>query len=189
MRKGRCWPRRPTARPSTAVPSSGGPGEPVTEVVSPAIGHRLPAFLPDGRHFLFLATGPASMQGTYMAAVGSKGAELVALGDTGAVFLPPDYVVFGRQDALLAQRINLSTGRPIGEPAFVADSVFQNRGVFGTVSLASSAGTLAYREAFVPRHQLRWMDRTGKDDQHRGRHRSVGDRPGHLGSRQTAGRF
>ena len=144
------------------IPSSGGPGEPVTEVVSPAIGHRFPAFLPDGRHFLFLATGPVSVQGTYMAAVGSKGAELVALGDTAAAFMPPDYVVFGRQDALLAQRIKLSTGRPIGEPVFVANGVFQNRGVFGSVSLSSSAGTLAYREAVVPRHQLRWMDRTGK---------------------------
>lgn len=151
--------------PIARVPLDTGTAEPITQLVAPVIGHRYPSFLPDGRHFVFLATGPVDVQGVYLAATDSKDTHLVALGDTAAVFLPPDYVVFGRQDTLLAQQVDLRTGGPIGQPYLVADGISQTRTVFGGVSLAASAaaGTIAYRELFVPRHQLRWVDREGTE--------------------------
>ncbi len=81
-----------------------------------------------------------------------------------AQFLPPDWVLFGRQDALLAQRVNADTWEALGEPQFIAGNVLQQANVFGSLALAvSAAGTLAYRERVAPRHRLLWFDRSGRE--------------------------
>jgi Tol biopolymer transport system component len=149
--------------------SAGGQPDAVTRVVAPQVGHRFPFFLPDGRHFLFLATGPAAVQGVYVGTLDSNDAHLLVLGDTLAQFLPPDWVLFGRQDALLAQRVNTSTWEASGEPQFIADNVLQQRNVFGSLALAvSAAGTVAYRERVAPRRRLLWLDRSGREIGHVG---------------------
>jgi dipeptidyl aminopeptidase/acylaminoacyl peptidase len=82
--------------------------------------------------------------------------------DTAAVFLAPDLVVFGRQDTLFAQRLNLQTLEVEGPPQRVSDNVHQNRSVFGSVALSGSASrTLAYRQAIPPTRRLTWVGRSG----------------------------
>jgi eukaryotic-like serine/threonine-protein kinase len=82
--------------------------------------------------------------------------------DTESVFLGPHFVVFGRQDTLFAQRLNLQTLEMEGPVLRVADNVQQPRGVFGLAALAASAaGTLAYRQAIPPARRLTWLDRSG----------------------------
>jgi hypothetical protein len=126
------------------------------------MGHRFPHFLPDGRRFLLLVTGSADVQGIYHGALGSLDVHRVVDGDTAPVFLPPDVVVFGRQDSLLAQRVNADTLLPVGEPMLIADSVFQVRSVFGSVAIsAAGPGTLAYRPAVSRPRRLAWRDRNG----------------------------
>ena len=71
-------------------------------------------------------------------------------------------MIFGKQDALFAQRLNMRTFEMEGEAIRLADRLLQNRTVFGTASLAASAsGAIAYRQAALPRYQLTWVDRTG----------------------------
>ena len=149
--------------PLARAPLSGGAPEPVSRVIPPQIGHRYPYFLPDGQHFLFLVSGPAGVQGIFLGVLGSLDARRLVDADTAAVFSPPNFVVFGKQDVLFAQRLNMRTFEMEGEPIRLADRLLQNRTVFGTVSLAASAtGTIAYRQAALVPHQLTWVDRTGK---------------------------
>ena len=149
--------------PLARVPLSGGAPEPASRVVPPQIGHRFPYFLPDGQHFLFLASGPPGVQGIFLGVLGSLDARRLVDADTAAVFSPPSFVVFGKQDALFAQRMNMRTFEMEGETIRLADRLLQNRTVFGAVSLAAAAtGTIAYRQAAQVRSQLTWVDRTGK---------------------------
>ena len=150
------------AAPIARVHMNGGTPQPATRVVAPQVGHRYPYFLPDGRHFLFLATGPPGTQGIYVAALGSLDARRLVEADTASVFMGPDFVVFGRQDTLFAQRLNLRTLEMEGPVLRVADNVQQTRAVFGSAGLAASpAGTLAYRQAIPPARRLTWLDRSG----------------------------
>jgi Tol biopolymer transport system component len=145
------------------VDAPGGTPEPATRVVAPQVGHRFPSFLPDGRHFLFLVTGPDRVQGIYLGTLGSLESRRLVDADTAAVFLAPNFVVFGRQDTLFAQRLNLQTLEVEGPPQRVADHAEQYRGVFGWVALAGSASrTLAYRQVIPPARRLTWLDRSGK---------------------------
>ena len=145
------------------VDVTGGTPEPATRVIAPQVGHRFPSFLPDGRHFLFLATGPDRIQGIYLGSLGSLESRRLVDADTAAVFLAPDFVVFGLQDTLFAQRLNMQTLEVEGPPQRVADNVQQYRTVFGGVALAGSASrTLAYRQANPPPRRLTWFDRSGK---------------------------
>jgi serine/threonine protein kinase/Tol biopolymer transport system component len=151
------------AAPIARVQSGGGAREDATRIVPPQVGHRFPYFLPDGKHFVFLATGPLDVQGIYLGALDSKDSQRLVAADTAAVFLSPSYLVFGRQDTLFAQSLDPATFQPVGQPVVVADQPLQTRNVFGSVALAASrSGTLAYRRAIPLPHQLTWFDRLGK---------------------------
>jgi serine/threonine protein kinase/Tol biopolymer transport system component len=151
------------AAPIARVQSGGGVREDATRIVSPQVGHRFPYFLPDGTHFVFLATGPPDVQGIYLGSLDSKDSRRLVAADMAAVFLPPSYLVFGRQDTLFAQSLDPATFDPVGEPVVVTDQPLQNRNVFGSVALAASrSGTLAYRRTIPLPHQLTWFDRSGK---------------------------
>ena len=149
--------------PLFRVPMNGATPEPATRIVPPQVGHRYPYFLPDGRHFLFLATGPPGTQGIYLGELRSLEARKLVEADTLAVFSPPDLVIFGRQDTIFAQRIDVQSFEPIGSPIRVADGVQQQRTVFGNAALSAAGdGTLAYRRATHPPRRLSWLDRTGR---------------------------
>ena len=148
------------AAPIARVSLKGGASEPATRVV-PQVGHRYPSFLPDGRH-CSLASGPPGVQGIFLGTLDSHDARRLVDADTAAVFAPPNSIVFGLQDTLFAQRLNLRTFETEAT-ARLADRVLQNRTVFGSAALsASSTGSVAYRQAVNAAHQLAWVDRSGK---------------------------
>jgi hypothetical protein len=101
--------------PIYRVAASGGEPLVATRLESPGqIAHRFPHFLPDGRHFLFFATGATGVQGVYLGALDAMDARRLLDSDTAAVFAPPDHVLFVRQETLFAQRLDLenaATGR------------------------------------------------------------------------------
>ena len=151
------------AAPLSRMSMQGGTPEPATRVTPPQMGHRFPHFLPDGRRFLLLVTGPAGVQGIYLGTLGSLDVQRLVDADTAPAFLPPDIVVFGRQDSLFGQRVDLDKGVAIGAPMLIAESVAQFRTVFGTIAASAAAnGTIAYRPAVFPPRRLTWRDRAGK---------------------------
>ena len=129
------------------MPAAGGSREAVTSVGADQVDHRHPQFLPDGRHFLFFATGTPEVRGVYVGSLDSKDTRRVIEADAAGVFLPPDYALFVRQQTLFAQRLDLQRFEPVGEPFPVAAPV-DVRCRAGRAAVSSSAsGLLAYRAA------------------------------------------
>ena len=153
------------ATPLYRIPAGGGQPVQATRLQSSQAGHRFPAFLPDGRHFLFFGNGIRSVRGVYIGSLDSTESRRIAETDSAAVFWPPDYVVFARQDALFAQHFDLQRLQLVGEPAIVTARVAQNPGGnFAAVAVsASAAGPLVYRAPATQLRQLKWFDRSGKE--------------------------
>jgi Tol biopolymer transport system component len=127
------------------------------------VSHRFPHFLPDGRRFLFFATGSSDVQGVYIGSLDSEETRRLVSASTAAVFVSPDYLLFGRGEALYAQRLETQSMEPVGDPRLVAERVARDSLTFASVALAaSSAGTFAYRTPAESARELVWLDRAGK---------------------------
>jgi Tol biopolymer transport system component len=123
--------------------------------------HLRPQFLPDGRHFLYLATGrhPA----TYMGSFDSPEVRRVYEGNTNVLYAPPGFLVFRRGPGLLAQRFDLRRAEVYGDPMLLEASVASLAGDWQGMPSISENGVLAYVPGSVAeRMQLVWFDRTGK---------------------------
>jgi hypothetical protein len=151
--------------PIWRVPQAGGMAREVTSVDTARreIVHGIPAFLPDGKHFLYFMLGSPEVTGIYIGSLGSKPAEQPKqrlLATQLAASYAAGYVFFMRGETLMAQAFDPGKFQLQGEAAPVAQRV-DNRSPFGTFSV-SGTGILAYREAFVTNGQLTWVDVQGK---------------------------
>ena len=140
----------------------------------PAVSRRNPYFLPDGKHFLYQGSpsGPdlaaASKTGVYLASLEDAAAGKRLLPDDSyAVFAPADsgeggYLLFLRDDALVAQAFNSKTLEVSGEVFKITDGVSIDQNGRPMVAAASN-GVLAYGIGRAPANtQTLWLDRTGK---------------------------
>jgi serine/threonine protein kinase/Tol biopolymer transport system component len=126
------------------------------------IAHRFPEFLPDGRRFLFFASGPLENRGIYVGSLESSETHRLFEADSPAKVLPPDWVLFMRDGALLAQRLNLETLQMQGETVPIATRVALVPGNFNRIAFSTSAaGVVAYR-ANAEERQFTWVDRSGR---------------------------
>ena len=140
----------------------GAHGEPVTTLKTGQSSHRFSQFLPDGRHFLYLALGEPEQKGIYLGSLDSTTTTRLVDGEPAFTFLPPSHVVFVREGALWAQRLDIDAGRLQGSPVPVAPEILVDAQVNGQVALSASLSrTLAYRPAPETR-QVVWVDREGK---------------------------
>ena len=147
------------------VAASGGVASPVTTVERPRHrGHMWPAFLPDGRHFLYLAD---SVDGEHhVIFVGGLDTTLskpLIHARSNAIYAPEGVLLFAREGALVSQRFDVKRLELTAEPTVVADRVVQpygldHRGDFST----SNTGVLAFRRGGSPLKQLTWLDRRGE---------------------------
>jgi Tol biopolymer transport system component len=146
------------------VPARGGTPTPVT-ALDPAgeRGHIWPQFLPDGRHFLYLADSARpefhklfagsldSMNGTRIAALASN-----------AVYTRDGYLIFARDRALMAQQFDARRFTLSGEPITLAPQILQrwNMDHLGDFTVSDN-GTLIYRsmQGSGSETQLAWRDR------------------------------
>src|SRR5205814_1639930 len=133
--------------------------------------HWFPFFLPDGRHFLYLATGSTTGGVTDPRAiyVGSldpnePGRELLK-GGSNAKYAQ-GHLIFLRGSTLMAQPFDVTTLKLRGEAAPLAEQVqMAAQSDFGTAGAftVSDNGVLAYQAgSSVVRSQLAWFDRTGR---------------------------
>jgi eukaryotic-like serine/threonine-protein kinase len=136
------------------------------------IRHTTPWFLPDGRHFLYLlvATKP-ERSGIYIGSLDSKpgqqdGTRLLQ-SDTAAVYAPSmtdpkvGYLLFRRENALMAQPFDPNKRVPTGDAVAIAESVgtITDIGMFSV----SNNGMLALRTGNASGNtQLVKYDRSGK---------------------------
>jgi Tol biopolymer transport system component len=143
------------------VSAEGGRVEEATTPAADSTGHRHPAFLPEGRQFLFFAAGPDAVRGVYLGTLGSLQATRLMPSDTHAAYVAPGWLLFVRQGTLLAQRFDVSQGRLRGDPITVADSVAFDPITGSGGFSAADAGVVAYRAGRAAVTRLTWFDRTG----------------------------
>jgi Tol biopolymer transport system component len=140
------------------IPEAGGQ---VSTVLKGAQSVDWPSFLADGRHFVFFRRGADNVRGVYVGSLGSETTKLVMPGDFQAVFVPPDYLLFARDEGLVfAQHFDLDRLELTGNPVAVAEGVWSFRPA-DHVSVSAVGGVLAYVNATVSNTALGWFDRSG----------------------------
>jgi eukaryotic-like serine/threonine-protein kinase len=123
--------------------------------------HRYPQFLPDGRHFLYLALGKPEVSGVYVGSLDSVESKRIMSSDAQAVYAAPGHLLFLRQGTLLAQPFDLKKLELTGEPRPQAEHIATTFTGLMVVSAADN-GTVAYRTSAGNDARLTWIDRTGK---------------------------
>lgn len=146
------------------VPESGGRPTAVTTLAPAAQerAHRWPAFLPDGRRFLYtiVSTNP-ERAGTYLGSIDTGGQTRVL--DTPAAFatyVPSGHLLYVRDGALMAQRFEAGATRPAGAPVIVAGDVSVPDFLNGAMISGSSTGILAFGGGRTGGRFV-WFDRSG----------------------------
>jgi eukaryotic-like serine/threonine-protein kinase len=123
--------------------------------------HRYPQFLPDGRHFLYLALGKPEVSGVYVGSLDSMESKRIVSSDAQAIYAPPGYLLFLRQGTLLAQPFDVKRLQLTGEPRPLAEHVATT--FTGLMVVSAANGTVAYRTSAGDDARLTWMDRAGKE--------------------------
>ena len=83
--------------------------------------HLAPFFLPDGRHYLFLAV--AAESGIYVGSLDSKERKRLLAADSRPLYAAPGYLLFNRGGTVFAQPFDANKLELSGEPIRVADGV------------------------------------------------------------------
>ncbi len=150
---------------------SAGGGAPVAvttvDTANGERGHRYPQFLPDGKHFLYVAIGGGDQQVTYAMSVDGGKPKKVLQGGSGGVYAPPGYLLYldagvnAPRRRLLARRFDAAKLVTSGDALLVLDRVSANN--FGYANVAASPqGTLVVQHWAGVRTRLEWRDRSGR---------------------------
>jgi Tol biopolymer transport system component len=147
--------------------SSGGAAVPVTVTTLDATrgdtAHATPSLSPDARTVAFTIAG---RDGFRLAIAPVAGGDVRILGDGRQPrFLSDDLLLFARQQSVWAVKIDVGSGRFVGDAVQVLDGVAQ-AGVNGYVHLApASDGSLVYLGQAAPDRgqRLVWLDRGGAE--------------------------
>ena len=155
----------PTA-PILRVSASGGTPVPITKLDAALhTSHRWPFFLPDGKHFLYVAlhhdASKAGNNSVYYASLDGRENRSLFRSQTNAVYAS-GFVLFGRGDQLMAQPFDPSTGTVSGEPQNVAKGVMNDASTWHMDGSASNDGLLVFGSGASGDLELVWMDRSGK---------------------------
>jgi eukaryotic-like serine/threonine-protein kinase len=155
----------PTA-PLMRVSASGGTPDPVTKLDTALhTSHRWPFFLPDGKHFLYIAlhhdAAKSANDTLYYASLDGGENRPLFRSQTNAVYAS-GFLLFGRGDQLMAQPFNPSSGTLSGEPQNVAKGVMNDTSTWHMDASASNDGLLVFGSGASGDLELVWMDRSGK---------------------------
>jgi Tol biopolymer transport system component len=130
--------------------------------------HRFPVFLPDGKHFLYLAGSHAvgtesELQSIYLGSLDGKPPRHLVNARSKPLYAA-GHLLFVRQKTLMAQPFDAKSGTLSGEAFPVIANVQEDPGFFTAVFSVSDNGTLIYQEGggAFDQHQFTWFDRAGK---------------------------
>jgi Tol biopolymer transport system component len=142
---------------------------------------REPYFLPDGRHYLFLAgAGKESEAAIYAGLLDSTETTRLIASQSNGVYVEPGYLLYHREGTLYAQSFDASDLEASGEAIRLADGLpYAETGA--AAFAASHTGVLIYRNnpprqassggastptgGNIPDRPLQWVSRTGTSEQ------------------------
>ncbi|MBC8645556.1 MAG: serine/threonine-protein kinase, partial [Thermoanaerobaculia bacterium] len=155
--------------PIYRVNAEGGKVEPATVLIPGHVTHRYPHFLPDGKNFFFLARRsgvgagmiPTAQPAVLVGSLDSKETQVVIEVASNVVYAS-GYLLYVREEALVAQPFDLGRRAVHGQPVTLAPGVRMDgrfsRGVFSV----SRNGVLMYQTGKGHTlSALRWLDRKG----------------------------
>lgn len=147
-----------------AVPAAGGTPRTVTilDEARGDVGHFYPAFLPDGRHFVFVARNRDPEKTMIMlGSLDGKDVRALFRADSAAIYADAGYLLFARDNALVAWGFDAARLRLVGDPSPVFENVR-----YGTednrLSVSAAGNRVAY-QLWSPRRRLVWVDRKGRE--------------------------
>jgi Tol biopolymer transport system component len=158
------------------VSAEGGKPELITTVEKQESGHYWPSFLPDAKHFLYLAWSmEAASRAVFVGELGSKTTSRLMPADSNATYADPGYIVFHRDATLFAQPFNAKKRTTTGEPLHVADQVaFTSTNGRGSFDVSQNGvltyfqnpggrggGSTSRAQALVNNYQWGWRNRAG----------------------------
>jgi serine/threonine protein kinase len=144
-------------------------GQPVAETeldkTLNEVRHDYPRFLPDGRHYLFMArkSDQPEARAVYVGTLGSKERHPLPDLTTDARYSPTGHLVFLRDGNLMAQAFDDKSFKLSGEAFVIASQAAPATAVTSNFSLSSS-GDLAYLQTEdTSETRLVWFSRSGKE--------------------------
>ena len=154
--------------PIFRVSSSGGAASPATELASGGTEgtHRWPYFLPDGKHFVYLALGSGlgpERGALFVGSLDSKERTLLVHARSSVAYAPPGYLLFHRESSLLARPFDAKRLRFKGEAFPLAERIHPPT-THKVAFSVSENGILAYQAGGEGgQSQLVWLNRGGKE--------------------------
>jgi Tol biopolymer transport system component len=159
---------RSTLDPLFRVNAGGGTPSAITKLDSGQhSSHRWPAFLPDGKRFLFLATNHQDPSGSsnavFLASTEGGPSRMIMRSVSNAAY-HDGHLFFARDRSLFAQPVDDDLA-PSGQAVRVADSVLYDSGIWRTAFSLSDQGVLLVHSGGVTVNlsSLQWLDRAGKE--------------------------
>lgn len=148
------------------VSTAGGNPEPASklDVSRNENSHRWPAFLPDGKHFLFWARSSLGSEANvlYVGELGSLQAKVLIKSDSMAIYAS-GHLLFMRDQSLMAQPFNPGRLELTGDPAPIAEHVAINGATARPLFSSSETGALVYQAGETSGGwDLLWWGRDGK---------------------------
>jgi Tol biopolymer transport system component len=126
---------------------------------------RFPLFLPDGRHFLYLLIqASAEQNGVYLSSLDGKENRRVLPDASSSVVLAAGRLLFIRDNTLMAQPFDATSGRAVGEVFPVAEGALTTHLAYDAPVTVSETGVLLYDSGGLAggSSQMAWYDRSGK---------------------------
>ncbi|HEY8131385.1 MAG TPA: hypothetical protein VII12_05800, partial [Thermoanaerobaculia bacterium] len=147
------------------VSDAGGAAESVTKV-DPKHGettHRWPSFLPDGRHFLFMASKAGTTdRSSFVGSIDGNMQKQLVNANSNAVYSPQGYLLYMLDRALVAQSFDPKS-LTVGRDAVPIAEVLAYSGRWDAFFSVSNNGVLAYESGTgIELSQLLWIDDHGK---------------------------
>ena len=144
------------------IPAEGGSATPVPVADGVTEGRWFPAFLPDSRHFIYLAIGPNRIGSMLrVASIDSTEIKDLVASKSSGLYVEPGYLMFRRGSSLVAQPFDMQRLDLQGAALTLVDRIGFNPITYQTPFSASTAGALAYLPD-APAGQLVWFDRSGR---------------------------
>jgi eukaryotic-like serine/threonine-protein kinase len=133
-----------------------------------------PRCLADGRRFIY-TDFLTNTEGRIMLAQPGGSTTPIVDAKSQAQWIDPDWIVFVREGTVLAQRVDLAAGRPVGDPVSILGPVDYSAATGWSNVAASQNGTIVVQRR-LDENRIAWVDSRGTETGrigHPGRHTSV----------------
>lgn len=155
-----------TTGPLYRVSADGGTPVQITQLdIALHTSHRWPFFLPDGKHFLYLAinhdASKASSDTIYYASIDGSVNKPLFKSQSNAIYAD-GYILFARNEQLMAQAFNPSSGSLSGEAQLLIRGVANDPTTWHMDVSASNDGLLIHGNGGTGDVEMLWMDRATK---------------------------